>query len=1446
MKWIILTPLIAFITLMILLYIPAVQDVIRKEATQYASKATGMQINVGRIDLRFPLNLLIRDIEVIKVPDTLLTLKSLNVKVQAIPLIKGRMEIDNLLANKLKVNSSHLIDGMQIKGELQKFYLKSHGVTLSLQEATINEAELQDAQINLKITEPNKPQNVDTTTTPAHWKINLHKLNLNNVAFGMENPKDSTMLYTKLEDITIQKLGINLKEKEYTLNKFIVENTLFNYNNQIMLDKINIQIDSVLYKPNNIYALIKECNMYEKTGINVTSLTGKIVADSSTIQVPDLRLLSAHSNLTLMVKTNWEFVNNPNKGEINLALNGEIGKQDIMILGMGLPKELKEKYPTQPLKIEIATKGNLEQLQVSQIDINLPDAITLNSKGELYNLTDSLARSGNIDIQIATQNINFLPITIPKGINMDARVHMDGQNINTNLLFTQDKGSIKLDAAINLATEIYKANLSLADFKIQNFLPADSIYNITANIAANGKGLDILSPRSICSIKGEVNHIQYTKYNINGITLQAELKNLLAKAHLNINNKIIKMNADGEYNLAYNYPNGEINIDVEKLENISFKFRADVKKESIIAQLVSGDLNLNISTDEGVNNLVKQGTQFGTRLSNQLKDRKINLDALREAMPPAHLELKAGNKNFIAEYLDNKKIYYNKINVDFNTNSTYGINGYVFINKLRLDTLQLDTTFLTLKQDTNKLVLNCGIPTLNINGTVTNNDAEVLAKYINPKGETGLLFGINARSMTNNKGSRGGIVFTLIPQQPILAGKKFKFIDNKNWIFLHNNNRVYANVDMGDNQGVGVKIISMPTDTTSLQNINLDLSNIELEQLFSFIPNMPQLKGLLSAQIHYIQTEENLQLTGDVNIKQLLYNKQNIGDLGIGGTWLPGIKGEQQIKSYITLNNNKILTANGKLLQTQLNKDSIEINTILDKFPVSLANTFIPNDLAKLQGNLDGNLNIDGYLSSPIINGNIQMDSVVAISAQYGARLILDNHPLDINNNKLIFNNFSIYTTNNNPFTINGDISLADFTDPIANLKLHANNYILLDAKKTKESLVYGKVAVDIDATLKGPISTLAMRGNISLLGSTNATYILTDSPLTVQDRLNGLVTFTDFADTTSLSKQEVPTVSLGGLDMVMSISIDPNVQLKVDLSQDQSSKVQLQGGGNLTLVYTPQGELTLTGRYTLSGGIIKYTLPVIPLKEFQIVNGSYVEWTGNPMDPILNLSAVEKIKASVGQENGSSRMVQFEISIIVKNSLEDLSLAFDINAPNDAQVQNQLTTMGPDERQKNAIAMLATGVYLANSGKGGFNMDNAINSVLSNQINNLMGNIKGASFSVGIDNNNTSTGASQTDYSFSYSQRFFNDRFQIIIGGKVSTGAEADNSNGSFIDNVRLEYRLDNSGTRYLQLFYDKNYESILEGEVTEAGIGIVLRRKMDKLKELFIFSSKDGKKKK
>jgi hypothetical protein len=79
-----------------------------------------------------------------------------------------------------------------------------------------------------------------------------------------------------------------------------------------------------------------------------------------------------------------------------------------------------------------------------------------------------------------------------------------------------------------------------------------------------------------------------------------------------------------------------------------------------------------------------------------------------------------------------------------------------------------------------------------------------------------------------------------------------------------------------------------------------------------------------------------------------------------------------------------------------------------------------------------------------------------------------------------------------------------------------------------------------------------------------------------------------------------------------------------------------------------------------------------------------------------------------------------------------------------------------------------------------------------------------------------------------------------VIVGGKVSTGADAQNTGQSLIDNVSIEYRLDQSASRYVKVYYDKNYESLLESEVTEMGAGLVLRRKTTRLGDLFLFKRK------
>ena len=820
------------------------------------------------------------------------------------------------------------------------------------------------------------------------------------------------------------------------------------------------------------------------------------------------------------------------------------------------------------------------------------------------------------------------------------------------------------------------------------------------------------------------------------------------------------------------------------------------------------------------------------------------------------MQLTAGQANPVSYFLKTKDITFNDFILRFGSTPTRGINGRTAVHGLRVDSLQLDTIFFTVKQDTSRMMLQSGVingpknPQFvfrsTLTGEIRSEDAELTVNYVDGEGQTGVLFGVNARPLTEGQGKGNGVLLNLTPAEPVIAYRKFHFVDNSNWVYLHKNMRVYANIDMDSDNGLGFRMQSDRNDSVSLQNMNVELSRLQLGELSEVLPYMPRLTGLFSAEAQYIQTPTSLQVSAEANIDELTYERQHVGDVGMGATWLPGDKGATHyLNTYFSYDNQEVLVADGMLTQKN-GRDTLEVTTTFEHFPMKIANAFIPDQMVSFTGDIDGGVHIYGPLEKPKMNGDVTLDSVSVYARQAGARYWFDDRPVQVKDNQLIFDKFAIYTTSKNPFTIDGKVDFRNLERPTANLKLLAENYTLLDAPRTRESLIYGKVFVDLNATVRGPLDALTMRGNMNLLGNTDVTYVLTDSPLTVEDRLEGLVTFTSFADTASVSADEAPAMSLGGMDMIMSVHIDNAVRLRADLSPDRSKFIELEGGGDLNMQYTPQGDISLTGRYTLSGGIMKYSLPVIPLKEFQINNGSYVDWRGDPMNPTLNLKATERMRASVADgDDGGSRVVNFDVSIAIKNRLDAPELIFDITAPDDATVENELQAMGAEERSKQAIAMLATGVYMNSGVKGGgLSMGSALNSVIQSQINSLAGSAFqsiNASFTMGMEDRTAAeTGDKQTDYSFRYSQRLFNDRVQIVIGGKVTTGANATNDAESFIDNISLEYRLDTSGTRYVRVFYDKNYESVLDGEITETGVGLVLRRKMDRLGELFIFKKK------
>lgn len=1473
---ILLTPVVFLLLLIILLYVPPVQHFLCKKATTYASEATGMQINVRRIDLRFPLKLLVRGVEVVQVPDTILTLERFSASVQLLPLLGGKAELDDVTLQNAHINTANLIEGMHLSGTLGKFSLQSHGIDLFKETAIINDITLSDTHFHVILNDTTEAPK-DTTETAMNWKASLLKLTLDNVSVNLQMPADTMQLSVNLDRLEVDNIEADLGAQHYGLDKLLLNVDAITYDSgtsvpeagldpsHLALRNIHVEVDSVYAHGEDMQAIIRQFSMEERSGLSIVSLEGSLFADSASVRVPSLHLKTPHSELNFTAQAYWDMMSLA-EDRIVAHLNAYIGRQDVFLFGGELPEQFKKEYPVYPLSMQLSTRGNMNKLNLSRLSVALPGAFAVTGGGEVTHVLDSVHRAGSVELQMHTQNLDFLTtliddegqgaIAIPENIVLALKAGMRGPQYHATMRARESTGTIHLDAGFNTVTEAYTADLKIDSLQINHFLPKDSIGMLSAEAVLKGTGTDVASPHTAATVQAVLKKLEYGPYSVANMHLDGALKNAMATAHLTSNNRLLVMDAQGSYALDKPYTQAKAVVDVSRIDlyelkiipdtlkkPVALRLDANIGKDTVNVALTSGDLKFSLRSKSTLERLIDESTGFVDVLNAQIENKRLDHAELRRALPSAAITLTSGNDNPLNHYLALQHIKYDDMKVGFVATPRIGINGRAAIHALKVDTLQLDTIYFSIKQDTTLMAFKGGVIngpqnpqfvfTSSLTGEIRSQDAGLTLQYENDKGETGILLGMDMRP------THDGMQFQFTPEHPIIGFREFGF-NGHNSVFVKDNFRVLADIEMLNSDGMGLLVHSLEeADSTYLQNIDIEVRRVELGEISNVLPYFPTISGLFSLETNYKKSAESLQVSAEGNIDELYYEGERVGDLGLGVTWLPDNKGTHYLNAYLTNEGEEVLMADGTYAEE---KDQLSVNTTVDHFPLGIVNAFVPDGLVAFQGDIDGEVIIEGTSVKPDINGTLALDSVILTSRQYGFDFRFDNRPLQISNSRLVFDKFAIYTTSDNPFTIDGYVDMADLSSPMVDLSLLANKYQLLNAPRKSDSMLYGKVFIDMNSTVKGPADALVMRGNVKIQGNTDVTYVLIDSPLSVQDRLGELVEFTSFSDTIVVAEDDTQLVALGGLDMLMAIHIDQAAKVKVDLSPDRSSRVELEGGGELSFQYTPQGEMILTGRYTLSGGMVKYALPVIPLKEFKVNNGSYIEWRGNPMDPILNFKATERVRASVLNDDGNgSRMTNFDVSIAVKNKLADLELLFDLAAPEDPSTQDDINAMDEAERNKQAITLMTTGVYLAGGGSIGSNlgMGTVLNSVIQSQINNITGSaLKNANISFGMENYDNDAGK-RTDYTFSYAQRLFNDRVQMVIGGSISTGDNTEQKD-TFIDNVSLEYRLDSSGTRYVRLFHNKDYQNVLEGEIIETGGGIVLRKKVNRLGELFIFKKK------
>ena len=1129
--------------------------------------------------------------------------------------------------------------------------------------------------------------------------------------------------------------------------------------------------------------------------------------------------------------------------------------------------------------------ANLNALSRLKADVNL--------KANTYNLgflTSVLDRS-------VTEQVR-----IPSGIGIRGHLEADGPHYATRLILTESKGQLSVDAAADTKTGkdgnldfsqlAYRAKLKAKNIQVKHFLPRQDLYAFSGQVEAQGVGTDLLSPRTRLSAKAQVGNIHYAKYNVGNIKAVAEVKNGQVHADIDSDNRLLQGRISLDALTATKDVRATVNADVRQADLYQLgltkspmkagvcghaDLRSDLDQTHLLQAMFSditlhtqqktyrpvdveidlltrpdtthcvancGDFHLRADAKGGYKKLLACADRLQREVMSQMKERRIDQVRIRQQFPEGHVYLATGKENFISRFIEYNGYHFKQAEMELDASPVKGLNGFLNVDSLVAQGIQLDTirAKILTEGDTIRYQARIQNNKLNpqytfralVNGELAERGSNIAAQIYDANDKLGVSLGLAATMQKN------GIRVSLTDTHPVLGYKPFTANDD-NYLMLRNDMRVSANLLLTAAKGMGVRVYSNDENEEALQDITVGMSNFDLDQIFSVIPYMPEVSGVMNGDFHVVQTKENLSVSSNLTVDNLVYEKCAMGNVGSEFVYMPMSDGTHAVDGILKYEGDEVATIKGTY--SSEGEGYLDAKLGLEKLPFHFINGFVPNQLIGLRGNGEGELTVKGALSKPQVDGEIYMDSAYLFSVPYGVTMRFDNDPVRIQGSKLLFENFMMYANNDSPLNIQGSLDFSDLEHMMLDIKMRAQNFLLIDAKENARSEAFGKAYVNFLGSMTGELASLRMRGKIDVLGNTDMTYILRESELTTDTELDELVKFTDFS---SGKEETVSRPKIEGFDMLLGLTIDESARILCALNADKSNYIDLVGGGNLSMTYNPTDNLQLSGKYTLSNGEMKYSLPVIPLKTFTIQDGSYIEFMGDPFNPTLSITATESVKSTVNEGTGSGRSVDFLCGVQLSQTLSKPGIQFIISAPNDLTVQDELNTMSLEERGKVAITMLASGMYLSNGNTSSFSMNSALSSFLNSEINNIAGTAMrsiGLDIGMTVDNTVNASGAIHTDYNFKFAKRFFNNRLSFSVGGQVSSGAQMENAinNDAFFNNVEIQYRLNDGASQYLRGFYTNNTYDWLEGQIGEYGIGFMWRRKLQRFRDIFRFKSDD-----
>lgn len=963
----------------------------------------------------------------------------------------------------------------------------------------------------------------------------------------------------------------------------------------------------------------------------------------------------------------------------------------------------------------------------------------------------------------------------------------------------QGKPSIQLDAMMS-KVDLYRMNL---------FAFADTNTIISADINADIQNFDLDSLNGSIYLKN-LNVITTTQdISVNNISL--ETINDSCENTISLSSDIIDADFTGEYTIT------TLKDDIHYLLS---RYIPDIS--AIISDTIK---NVTVKDTLEKNYVTKSDLQFTSTIK--------NIDLIKTLF---NIDMNLRKPIDIQGHINQENLLFCKINVPDFEFSKKNINQADIQLRTTEDKLNIDL-------NTSKISLSDAMAFKDVAVAIGVDSSEfnLLLKGSDFEDDS-----TNARvqfnSYISDKGLQGNFTDTYVNIQ----GERIFFNDN-HIIGVANKNVSLMNFAiMADNTLSKITIDGLVSKEGKL---NCNFSDVDLSLINPFLESTGlTLSGVLNKDVELKNLLGGLTFTSNLEADDLVINEVELGKawLNVDNKISPDVFNTHIRFLYKAKNKSYLPLQLVGTIAPKAEEDQLDLTLHMKDFELAVIKTFISSFASDVEGSLScDNLTVKGKISSPEIKGVIKPNKAAMRINMLNTKYWF-NDDINIDNNKITFEDFKLRDAQGNKITINGDVAHHNFSSFDINLHALADKIKILDTKEDNGQMYYGTAYASANMTIKGDSTMINISGSARTEPGTSL-VVPVSSKASAEE--HNFITFVsnNSADGNDADKsgQESSGSSMG-YNISIDLNVNPNAKLFIPMDFTQlKGDLAAAGNGDLKIEMNSNGKFSMVGTVAIDNGNFKFNIMDIMEKSFVLEQGGTLVWEGEPAGGVLDVTAIYKTKTSLSSLLGASysKPVDVESIIHLTGQMTNPIPSFDIQLPNTDEQTAEQVFMQIDKTDEKVMLEQTASILLTNQfyySQGGYEtsalQSGVASSVMGVAFSQLSGMLTNMVKFVDVGLNYTSGGETLTDQvDLNLSKSF--GKWEISVnstfGGDDKTYTTSDASN--IIGDVTAEYKY--TDNLRFELFNHSNANDFTKYNVSPytQGTKVTYKKEYDSVKDIF-----------